>query len=149
MDAFYISDVIPEREIIATRSTAPEWVRQMARTAHNHALPNNKTYEAIYGALTFLTDYAAENADDAMNDAGEFVENAVPAYDYQLIQWLADNPFRAAYVEDQVRGMGNVRQFDLMQAVRQGMGEWYLEIYSAVVEAIQIQVEASAAGATV
>jgi len=147
MDAFYISDVTPKedgwREIVCTRSDAPDWVREMAYAAHDGTLPNNGTYDAIYGVLMFLTDYAAENADDAMNDCGEFVENALPAYHALAIRWLADDVTRASYVDYQVREMGNVRTFDLMQAIGWGMSEWYLEIYSAGVSAIQLQVEAT------
>lgn len=80
------------------RDDAPEWCRDVVRTAHGEFMPDDFRYEVI-------RDAAAAVADG--DDPSEWADQSTDIYNGALTAWLASSVYRIAYVDDAVSDFGH------------------------------------------
>lgn len=94
---------------------APEWMRDAVREAHDGEFPNNWRYDTCARVVDDLAD-ALERGDDMDDVTHDLADSATDVYHADLARWLADNPSRAAYVDDAAEEYGTGGGvFDLIQ----------------------------------
>ena len=103
------------------RPGAPSWVFDLARHAHNGALPNNWKFRFLYVTLT--------NLENTRTEAEWSEPELYPSETWsELLNWLRDDPHATSFVNDTIHefiGEG-LDLFDLLQlAQQQEMSEVY------------------------
>lgn len=104
-------------------------LQDVVQECHRGELPNDWRFETLHSLCHWLLDASqsspeAWDEDDYREVLPEAADALVEPYSGPLLQWLADNPSRAAFEED----YGSVRQADLldMAAARQCEEIWLM-----------------------
>jgi hypothetical protein len=117
---------------IRVKDDAPEWVRELAHTAHGDMMPDDWRYDAIHSALSHIAD-----SDDPEDDAAEFADST-DIYNSDLIAWVGTGG-RSSYVDEAAEEFGPVDDF--YNSLQRGQYMELSEIYGLVLRALE-EVEA-------
>ena len=112
----------------ATKLDAPEWVKNMVRSAHGDFMPDDYRYNWIYNALDAFQNDTPDVAIDCLEPE--------PYYN-QRASWLASNVNRAQYVNEIIE-MG-CESDDVMDMIGYGQLQEMRETYESVHSSILTQ----------
>lgn len=110
------------------KADAPEGLRDLVRSAHGDALPDDWRYECIENALQYI----AENPHE--EDAAIFAEGETDVYTSNLLAWVASGNGRVGYVDDAIREFGPAVSLDGL--LRSGQYAEAYEVFGLVWEAL-------------
>lgn len=104
--------------------SAPQWVTDMVREAHNDMLPDNYKYDFIVEALREIVD---------SNGDIEKIQLEASIYTAQLTQWLASNSNRISYVDEAIEEYGFSKGRSLFEMLQAGQEFEKSEVLNSVV----------------
>ncbi len=119
-----------------TKSSTPEWVRDMCHAAHEGGsmLPDDTRYSYIVDALEALSEKDEDEARDSIRDG-------VDIYNHDLYAWLASHGQRAGYV-DQAQSDGLVAEdSDISARLSAGQCVEREEVFQSVLDSLQAKAE--------
>jgi hypothetical protein len=88
---------------LALPLSAPDWMREAIRSAHNEELPNDWRYElALRSAMALKEQPEA----DLYELASEVAEELSTVYTAELLSWYAEIPSRLSYADDAREELG-------------------------------------------
>lgn len=120
------------QEFTRLTNDAPDWLRDLVRTAHGDMFPDDWRYETIRAAVHFLAEYGGD--DDAA--AHEFADAQVDVYTLARIAWLGSHLRRVQYV-DEARDEGLVSATaDIADMIGAGQYEEASEVFHSVRESL-------------
>lgn len=88
----------------------PEWLYGAVREAHDDELPNDWRYATCHSIAAMI--------DDGVTEAYEIADSLVDVYTVNLLEWLAENIGRMAYIAESNDDLG--RPDELEDEIRQG-----------------------------
>lgn len=112
-----------------TADDCPEWVTDMIHDAHGDMMPDDYRYRWVSYALE-----AFQNYDDAERAIDEI---APDVYNYDLLQWVASNLNRMAYVDEAMENGAK----SLSDALMWAQSDEMREVYSAVLSFLESSLE--------
>jgi hypothetical protein len=131
----------PDGESYTTlRDSAPEWLHELVRSAHDDMLPDDWRYATIRSALGFISDTDIESVDDAHDAASEFADSNVDAYTGARLAWLSSHLSRAGYCDDAASEFGYSIESDGIVGLI-GLGQYAegSEVFASVVDSLSAQ----------
>ncbi len=145
-DAFETATRDNGEEFQRLQDSAPEWMAEAVRAAHDGGtlMPNDWSYRLT----SAMADHIAEALEyDASRDLADIVDEGsdqrVPAYNGERLEWLASHLERAGRVDECVAEYGWPSDGGIFQAIAYGIAAELHMIGSALVAAIQQQVDES------
>lgn len=117
---------------------APDWVRDIVRSAHGHMLPDDYRYRAIVQCGDLIS-----NVYGNLEHAHDGVDDLLDVYNNKLYEWLASHPMRAKYIEQYVEeyGLPTKRDFTMFPLLQGGQRCELGEVLNAVYEGLEAYVE--------
>ncbi len=124
-----------EDTITVLKHDRPEWVQDLAYSAHGDFGPDDWRYDAISAAL----DHIGEWGDD--EDSSEFADSHVDVYTAARYAWLASNLNRGGYCDDAKNEGLAGEDADIADLI--GMGQYMeaQEVYGLVLDALRERLE--------
>lgn len=124
-------------EFLALKSGSPEWIGEAIQAAHGDFLPNDWSYKLI---AAVVEDVAERLRDDPAADLDdmrpEVIDQAIPVYTADRLQWLASNLNRVGYCDDAAAEGLVSEDAGIVDRIAAGMVAELEEIFSAVVDAL-------------
>lgn len=114
-----------------------EWIHNMVYESHNGMLPDDYKYKFTVDALTLI---AESDLDTDLEELGYQIEADI--YSHDLLQWVASNLTRSEYVDQAVEECHvDTENFQLFRALGVGQQLERQEVFSAVLNALEIQLD--------
>lgn len=138
--SFFVTDTRDNGEsFVKCASSAPQWVRDMARAAHDDMPPDDFKYECIAEALEAIADSGADTRDEMLGSEvdSEFADGKVAVYNFDRVQWLSSNLGRAAYCDEAASNGLASPDTDIYNRIGLGMYEEARQVFHAVVQALE------------
>lgn len=120
---------------------APEWVKDAVREAHAEFLPEDTRYAMIAEVAAKLDDLVVEGLDieDLNDSAYEGIDDLIPDYNWERLQWLASSILRPGYCDEAVWEVAE--NATIIDRIAAGMAMEYREIWFLLLAALEKQCE--------
>jgi hypothetical protein len=106
-------------KFLALPSSAPDWMREALRSAHDEELPNDWRYElALRSALALKEEPEAHLSDLA----SQVAEDISTVYTGELLSWYAEIPSRLSYADEAREELGTGSADDVGGMLQ--LGQW-------------------------
>lgn len=120
-----------DTKYVCLTDEAEEWMRDVAREAHNDMLPDDWRYDAIASAVEFIA--SEDDYDDRLD---EWADGMVDVYSWDLIAWLGSQAARAEYVQEARDEWGDAGE-SIYDELSRGQFFELREVVSLVVQSLE------------
>lgn len=122
-----------------------EWMTDAIRAAHADMMPEDRRYAMILESLEKIVDCMDDDAEDFDNlSSGELADSMVDIYNWDRLQWLASNLYRAYYCDEAAEN-GLSENATMFERIGYGQYMEYVEIleslYNSILEVCENQEE--------
>ena len=113
------------------KDTAPEFMTDIVREVHGRLMPDDFTYNTIYGVVSCLEDYKVDSTDS--DHSSEIIDSLIDVYTHNLKQWF--NKFSEYCDDAQAEGLVS-EDSSMSDRMMAGQYQHISEIYYSVVKEI-------------